>query len=418
MPSRPSAVPPSAPDPGAVRPSRRTLGALLAAAALLPTPALAAPGVVTFPSGGVLNWVAVSDTTPCAGAPLIVYVGASHPTTPAAPVEVQVDGFPGTPQIVQYLAPGSQKIRVYALSRGLTDQRELPITVASCPGQTSTLRMLYNQNPFHKDRVDFHAELKGRARGRAYLWYFGDGTTATTTVPFVSHDYAPKVAPADKYTYFTAFVMETGSQLVSGKNIAIGSSFHRSRMMGFVQADVRPTVTKTDQGFVVGLDIRNSHKTSIRLNRYFKQYLPCEVDRESARFEDVPAELVFGTGVTITRPPGVLAPGTVVVGAGQTARSRLVLPLDRIPPETCVIGFNLMGVTTDRQKVYGNFYLPVRRNPKFTKAVADVPTLKLLQELVDANLLPATGLVTGEDLYLLEQRGLIARTAGGWRRIP
>ena len=67
--------------------------------------------------------------------------------------------------------------------------------------------------------------------------------------------------------------------------------------------------------------------------------------------------------------------------------------------------------------MYGSFYLPVRRNPAFTKAVTDAKTLTMLKELVVAQLLPSTGEVTGEDLYLLEQRGLIERTAQGWRRI-
>jgi hypothetical protein len=49
--------------------------------------------------------------------------------------------------------------------------------------------------------------------------------------------------------------------------------------------------------------------------------------------------------------------------------------------------------------------------------VADTKTLTMLKELVEASLLPSTGQVTGEDLYLLEQRGLIERTARGWRRI-
>jgi hypothetical protein len=93
------------------------------------------------------------------------------------------------------------------------------------------------------------------------------------------------------------------------------------------------------------------------------------------------------------------------------------LSLEQIPPETCVVGFNLMGITTGRMKVYGSFYLPVRRNPEFTQAVTDVKTATMLEELVDANLLPATGRITGEDLYLLEQRGLIERTATGWRRV-
>jgi hypothetical protein len=401
-------------------PLPRALGALafLVAAVLMPSTTEAAPGFFTFPPGGVLKWAAVSDTTPCVGAPVLVYVGASHPSTPGAPVEIQVDGFPGMPQIVQYMAPEvDQKVRLFAISRGLEDLRDVEIDVVDCPGPDTTLRMLYNQNPFHANRVDFHAELEGRPRGRAYLWVFGDGQTATTTVPFVSHDYSPSVQPANKYSYYPAFVMETSTNLISGKNIALGSSFHRSRMMGFVQADVASTVTETGQGFVVGLSIRNSYKTPIRLDRYFKQYLPCDVARDQARFEDVPAELVFGTGIPVSRPPGVLTPGTVTIGVGRTARSRLVLPLERIPAETCAIGFNLMGTTTDGQKAYGSFYLPVRRNPNFTRAVTDTDTLTLLKELVAANLLPATGKVTGEDLYLLEQRGLIERTASGWRRV-
>jgi hypothetical protein len=251
---------------------------------------------------------------------------------------VDVDGFPGTPQVVQYLAPGPQKIRLYALSRGLSDRRDVPITVNACPTQTTTLRMLYNQNPFHKNRVDFHAELRGRARGRAYLWYFGDGTTAQTTVPFVSHDYAPSVNPADKYTYFAAFVVETASQLVSGKNIALGSSFQRSRMMGFVQADVTPTVTKTGQGFVVGLDIRNSHKSSIRLNRYFKQYLPCDVVREDARFEDADDVGMLGQPrgeAGLAHEPLLVLGDLRGIGVGGEAEH-----LDRDPPsEFAVFGF-------------------------------------------------------------------------------
>jgi hypothetical protein len=349
---------------------------------------------------------------------VLVFVGASNPVTPGAPVEVHVDGFPGTPQIVQFWAPrAEQKVQLYALSRNLRDEKELEVEVADCNAQPVGLKMLYNQNPFHKNRVDFHAELVGRGRGRAYLWVFGDGTTATTTVPFVSHDYSPSMNASGKYTYFSAFVMETGTSLLSGRRLALGSSFHRSRMMGFVQADVKSSVTKTGQGFVVDLEVKNNHTAPILLNRYFKQYLPCDVSRERARFQDVPAELVFGPAAAITRPPGVKAPGTLAIAAGGTSRSRLALSLEQIPPETCVVGFNLMGITTGRLKVYGSFYLPVRRNPEFTQAVTDVKTATMLEELVDANLLPATGRITGEDLYLLEQRGLIERTATGWRRV-
>jgi hypothetical protein len=392
-------------------------GAALLAAAMLPAAASAAPQVFFFPPDGVLRWAIVSDSTPCAGRPIIVLVGAQHPTQPAMPLEVYVDGEPGQPQFLQYFGPMAQKkIPLFAITRDRTEDREeITIDVQDCPAVTSTLRVLHNKNPYHRDRVDFRAVLKGRRQARAYHWFFGDGTEAVTTGPFVSHDYSASVKPEQQYSYFSAIVQETGSGLLTGKRIALGSSFDLSRSMGFVEADVKTTVTQTGVGFVVGLDIKNHHPNSVRFGRYLKHYLPCDT-RQPPRTEDVAAESVFGQGATVTRPPGALSPGFVTVGSGRTIRSRLVLSLEKIPSETCALGFNLIGEAAGRRPVYGSFYLPVRRNPRFTARVNDEDTLFALKDLVEDQLVPNAFKLSGEDLYLLEQRGLVERTQGGWRR--
>ena len=81
-----------------------------------------------------------------------------------------------------------------------------------------------------------------------------------------------------------------------------------------------------------------------------------------------------------------------------------------------MLGFNLIGESADGKEVYGSFYLQVRRNPRLTAKVTDGPTLLALKHLVENNLVPSEARVTGEDLYLLEQRELLERTKDGWRK--
>jgi hypothetical protein len=392
--------------------------AALFAIVAMPAVGEAAPQVFTFPAGGLLKWAVVSDQAPCAGRPVVVAVFAQDPAAPLAPVEVYVDGDPGTPQILQLFAPVSRKVPLFARARsGSTDRQEITLDVTACPAQTTTLRMLHHKNPFHSNRVDFRAVTQGRGRARSYRWFFGDGQQKVTTEPFVSHDYSASVDPRDKFNYYTVTVLASPSGLVSGKRIALGSSFDLSRKMGFVQADVRTGVIKTGQGFVVDLEVKNHHPVPFSFNRYLKQYLPCDT-RQKPRVEDVNAEAVLGTGVTVVRPPGTLAPGVVTVPSGGAETSRLVLSLEKIPAETCAVGFNLIGTSRDRKPVYGSFYLPVRRNPRATTPVVDEDTLLAIKTLkLQGQLPPGTVEVTGEDLYMLEQRGLLERTKTGWRRV-
>jgi hypothetical protein len=235
----------------------------------------------------------------------------------------------------------------------------------------------------------------------------------TTTTPFVSHDYSSSLEPNDKYTYYNVTVVETSSELITARRIAIGSSFVLSRSMGFVQADVRTKVTKTGTGFVVDVDITNHHRTPITLNRYLKHYLPCNY-REQNRTEIVAARSVLGATSAIVQPPNVQSPGLVTIARNRSVRNRLAINLEDVPSETCAIGVNLIGTSRDGLPVYGSYYLKVRQNPMFTRAVTDKQTLLALEDLGAKQLLSDPDRVLVDRLYELRQRGLIKRTPTGW----
>jgi hypothetical protein len=395
------------------RPIARVIAVLVCLAS---AEAAAAPATFTFPPGGVLKSVLITNTTPCAGRQVLIAVNAQDPEHPTGPVEIYIDGAPGTPQALQYFAVNpARKISIFAITPSrLQDRKEITISVQSCPEVTTTLELLHSRNPYRRDHVDFHAVLRG-GTARAYFWQFGDGTTATTREPFVSHDYSAAMEQQDKFTYFNASVTATGPGLISTRRIAIGSSFAMSRSMGFIQADVKHTLTPTGQGFVVGYQIRNHHGTPITFRQYLKQYLPCDY-RQPTTIQAVAAETVLGTNPAIGHPPGAPTPGDLTIRGGTGATGRLVLRQEQIPPETCALGFTLIGESEDRKPAYGNFYVKVRQNPRFTTPVANARTLAALEYLDKNNLVPNADEITAEQLYLLEQRGFIERTRNGWRK--
>jgi hypothetical protein len=218
-----------------------------------------------------------------------------------------------------------------------------------------------------------------------------------------------------KYSYFTVGVTESATNLVSARRIAIGSSFELSRSMGFIQVDVATQVSKVANGFVVGFNITNHHKVPVTLNRYIKQYLPCDY-REPTRMQIVAAESVLGSNSAIVHPPGGPSPGNVTVGTDKRVKGRLVLRTEDIPPETCALGFNVIGTSPDRKQVFGSFYVKVRQNPHFTATVTDSETLLTLERLGTNHQVEDRDEIAADEMYVLSQRGIIERTRNGWRQ--
>lgn len=373
------------------------------------------PLTVTYSPGSIITTTVISDGTPCAGQPLLVAATATDPTNGSLPVALAIDGSPGSPQIVQLMAPApARQIEIFARTRsGATERRVLNVAVADCPQTKQTLKLHSSQNPYHPGRVDFRAKFSGR-RPRLFRWFFGDGTQQVSTEPFVSHDYAELVDHKNVYTHFTTLVQETSTGLASGRRIAVGSTVATSRQMGFAQAEVRTNVTKTGSGVVVELNLINHEPAPIVFDHYLKHYLPCNT-RQGPHTVHVGARSVFGPDTVIVNPPGPPTAGFVTLPAARSLRTRISLPLEKIPAETCALGFNLVG-SSGGKPAYASFYLPVRRNREHTRPVTDAATIATLEHLTKQNLVPDDNHVDGEQLQQLKQRGLVAVTKTGLRR--
>lgn len=389
-------------------------------AAGIPNPATA---------GDLIQNVTLSSSQACIGELLQISVQTQHPSDPNGRVDVWIDGWPGAPQHLQfYRAEAARRVVVFARTpEGLEDSHGVPVDVVDC--DASYLRLLNRRNPYHRYAVDFwvkrfSGEGRGEDAGRddspfhggSFFWVFGDGKTAVTAEPFVSHEYAPAVQHQLPYTTFEVSVTEISTQLTTKRRIALASSFDLARSMGFVEADIDAKVSFSPNGAVnVSLEVRNHHSEPAVFGRYFKLYLPCD-PAVPFRWQDVSAVSLFGQSPTIKNAPA--SPGVLTIPPRRKQSYRISFEPGEIPPSICGIGYKLVGATPSRQKAYASTYFQVRNNPLFTQALADEETRAALKHLEDNGLLPNPDRVTEEDLYYLEQRGRIARTPAGWKVKP
>ena len=196
--------------------------------------------------------------------------------------------------------------------------------------------------------------------------------------------------------------------------------------MGFVQAEIEHTKQPLPGGDInVAIQVHNYHTESIAFDRYLKQYHHCDPSIPP-RWQEVSAYSIFGASVhpqvaqdgypkeyepNASNPT---SPGVITVNAEGTQHGRMKIPASQIPKDVCVIGYSLLGSTPSDLKVYGNFWIEVRRNPLKMKTESNIKKLQLLKHLIDQNLVNNPDVITTEDLYYLEQRGVIKNTPNGW----
>lgn len=287
--------------------------------------------------------------------------------------------------------------------------------------------MFHKRNPYHRYTVDFRTALHPQQpAGQIYDWTFGDGQTATTNAPFVSHDYSKSLQHQARYTEFEVSVVAKLSGFKARRTIAIPSSFFMSRRMGYVQAEIEHTKQPLPGGDVsVAIQVHNYHTESIAFDRYLKQYHHCDPN-VPPRWQEVSAYSIFGEGVLPQvaqdgypkkyepNAPNPTSPGLITIEAEGIQPGRLTIPANEIPKDVCVIGYSLLGKTPSGLKVYGNFWIEVRRNPLKMETESNTKKLKVLKYLLDHNLVSNPDLITTENLYYLEQQGVIKNTPDGW----
>jgi hypothetical protein len=416
------------------------MSAWLAAIALGAVLLAASPAAAQDP---LILSIKLSKPAVCVGELLEVAVTAQHPTTPSIPVQVYVDGSPGQPQYLQFHAPqADRKIHVVAHTPDhLKDVREAEVDVVPCPGGAAHVRLSVQRNPYHRHRVDFRARPwpGRRLRVRRYDWTFGDGTVAHTTEPWISHDYAPAMDLAKQYSEFLVTVTAVTTAgvpppagLVAKRRIALASQYWLSLGMGFVQAELVAGPPPPDGGVVGSFLIKNPHPEPIVLDRYLKHDHPCD-PAQPVRWEKVSALSVFGPAVLSelapfgypwdpeSGQPAPTSPGELVVNPGSFRGGRFDLPIEKIAPGVCVVGYTLIGRTHVGRiplKAYASAYFEVRRNQGRAQVVSDPVTLSMLTALRDQQLVADEDRISTEELYVLQQRRKVRRTPAGWKVIP
>ena len=410
---------------------------------------------------GIIGSITLSDDSVCLGEQVQVTVEAEDPNDPGVPVQVFVNGWFGTPQHVQFIAPGERRVRVTAITQsGEIDKQSVPLTVRGwedevCGRNHHYVQMFSTMNPYDPYKVDFWIEAHGEEENPAFanvIWDFGNGQTlelsgetlGSLLTPYASTDYSSQVIRVDEYTPFDVRVsgeIGDGEAFEFNRKLAFTSAWWVSRQMGYVPLEIEKTTAEPELADgTVGVEfiVYNHHAQEVVLNEYYLEYIHC--DQRPPRWEAVSALLVFGDSVlaelgdewpysTDAAPPSnpgqlTLDPATITQD-GDNSREvptekpgKLGMDPKHVSPEVCSLGVHVLGQTDDGLVARGSFYHKVRPNLYQRQTVVDAETAMALQQLVDDGLVPDDGVIRTEELYELEQQRVVDRSEDGWEVIP
>jgi hypothetical protein len=236
----------------------------------------------------------------------------------------------------------------------------------------------------------------------SYVWAFGDGETATTATPFVSHDYEGR-SQDTLYSYFTVRVdvLSTKGETLTGRTTLplINPAFEALKQKGIVQIlialDPRFPELGPDGRVVQKVRLWHTRPDPVTIDaaavtKYF----------EGASGETAPESVaVAGLLGSTTIPPGKEGIVATVV-------------LDTITePGVFSETYRLSGRSVDGHPVMGSFSVmrpPPKPTAESSQAVLD-PILKA--KIVAAREILGKDVVNDEDLWRLEREGRFAELA-------
>jgi hypothetical protein len=355
----------------------------------------------------LITAVEVSPTSICAGAEVQVTAMAVHPETPGGDVDITINNLHGSFQYLRFTgAPGARIIQVTAsTAEGYIDQEQRSIEVRSCETPPPFLLLRTGPNRFHEHTVDFTIANADDFAGQnlRYRWEFGDGLTAETDVPYITHFYGDSlVADELSSTFQTMVTLErTSMQPVTARAVvSLWNPYALNRQRGFIQPPVQQTDVqlRPGNGALGGTYLlRNLEAAPVRLTSGQVEYQFCDPEREPA----------------ITSVPST----NIEIGAKQSVNLRLDVPTESVGSEVCDVALTLSGTSTPGLPVYTGVYFTVRRNPQFTQVVNDETRRALLNRIVSEGLVADPTRVTDEDIDRLVQEGKIVWPRPGGRTV-
>jgi hypothetical protein len=311
----------------------------------------------------LIDGITASNVLPCVGDPVEVVV---TPAAAAAKATVWIQGVVGGRQILQFRdAAGPRAVFATALTPdGRADFSSVPITLQHCaakPGATAPLALhfwhgLRKPNVIELMVHDFddnghETSVSGPA---SYSWTFGDGQTATTASPLVSHDYSASIDFLADYSYFDVSVTATTAhgKAAARKIVPIWSLYAKNRAKGIVQP---PAALAASAGQLT-LTVQNYETTPLAITQAHVELIPCDPGLDAR-----------------PQPPMKLA--VTIPG-----RASMAIPIPMPPAiaaDICSVGAHLVGGAGARV-VYADGYETLKENSVLAQAITDPGTLKAL----------------------------------------
>ena len=408
---------------------------------------------------GLISEIRVDVAEVCFGHPVEVEVTTSQPA------QVYIEGIPGDEATLSILGPLPERtLTVHAQAEGqASDTRTVTLDVVTCDDPWVTV--FASNNPFRRDTVDFVAYTPPWVSPPStYIWTFGDGQSATTEVPRVSHDYGGAMAPTERYSTFE-LKLAGDNGLAATETVALQSSVWVARSMGYLSTEVYcgPAGTSAsdpvpdpgsddagqilvggggggtpgvwignidtppeavDADIALSIEVHNPHDTSITFDRYRRVYKPCDPDG-SARWTDIDAHRLFGDPLLSQLQPfgfpvslvtddygEVTSAGEVSVDAGATVTGDLIIEAATVPGDVCAVGYYLLGTadTGTVPQAVGSCFVELKDNPATTEVVTDLPTRQALTELMSDSDLQA---LSSEAVDQMVRAQILQRTVTG-----
>jgi hypothetical protein len=344
-----------------------------------------------FPSL-LIDHVTVSKTDLCVGEPMTATVATR---AGVSPVVTTIDMQVGDHRTIQYQGlPGPRYVTVIVSGPGGTlEARTVQVNVRDCGTLFASALLVVRPSLYDLNTAEFRVLNPTQITGtnRRFVWTFGDGQTAQTTVPYVEHSYDASVGTDQEYYIFDAnlHVVRDGlPDIVVAKTVTLWNRYAVAKQKGLLhpRADGSPNAGDTGTGYSAQLTIRNKESTALTLTQRIIERQFCDPARDP---DTLPAQTV-----AVTLPPGGSATHTVTVSKSDFGQ------------DACGFGVTLTGQAAGRTIVVRR-YFQTRPNQLFGRQVSDSATDALLKQIRASGLIGGTNAITERDLARLYKEGRI-----------
>lgn len=357
----------------------------------------------TAPSS-LIRTVVLEKQEVCPGESFWVVVRAVQEDNPTQPIAITIDGIPGNLRQMEFTGiPGPRYIAVGATtSNGQAESQLVKVMLKDCGAVMPYPIVTTRPNPYHSLTTDFEvmnveALKQAGVNISVFEWDFGDGQSAQSQVPYVSHSYRDSLDINQSFTNFQAELrirQQDQTDLVASKTVTVWNMYFFGKLDGMIEP---PSLTsqqlKADGDLLHGqYMIKNLENEPIQIVGTKLETQPCNIE-EGSGYADV--DNFIST-----------------IEARQEINGEISLPVTSIAPDICGLTYHINGNTPSGIKVSLPLYFQVRSNSQMLVPVTDVALSSQLNQLAEQGLTADRDEITEEELYQLEREGSLPVVAG------